>query len=893
MQPGTRLDHYEIIDLLGEGGMGAVYRAEDTRLKRQVAIKVLPRELAADPERLARLEREAQLLASLNHPNVATVHGFGDVQADVDGEQQRVTFLVMELIEGESLYDRAQMGPMPWRDVVEIGIGIAAGLEAAHDKGIVHRDLKPANVHIATDGTVKVLDFGLAKAFEGDGVSGSLELSTSPTLAVATRTGVILGTAAYMSPEQARGKKVDKRADIWALGCVLYELLAGHKTFDGETVSDILAAILREDPDLDALPAIPPTLKHVLQRCLEKQPARRMRNVGDVRLELEVAREERARPASQSDTGGSLAWKLAAGLTAVAALTGALAGYMLRGGPPPRPEARVILSSDTIAGGVGALGISPDGRWIAESSVLTNSGIRIRAMDDVRWREIPDSEGALSLVFSADSQSIYFTRGFFSDETGVHRVDVDGASPILEATLPAGFAAVLLDNAGHIVVSHHVPPAYSLFRLESNGTLTELASGKRDATALLVTSQIDETHWLGFESAGQEVIGLGILDSATAEIISLLPGLTSPHYLGDGMLLAVDERGRLVSARIDPATGTVIEPPAVRLEGLSMPSGTTAEYDLAGGRLVYSAGETGSFTELLAWLDASGAVEPLTAHGGRYEVDSFVSPDGTRLALEMRNPNDSRVSIWIHELDRDLRTALVPGLTTTFPVWSPDSKHLAYLLADETRGGIYRVPIDRSEVPTLLLANPENGFALPMSWSPDGKYLLYVDGATNTRNSGTRNDLWLLPLDGSDPVSFLATEASEVDGRFSPDSRWIAYGSDQSGRREIYVRGLQGGGEYQISAAGGASPEWNPTGGQLFFLQGQALYVVDIDLRGATPIASAERLLVELPPRINSNLYAPAPTGDRFLVAQQNAVGDVGASSLRAIFDWSFLRDRR
>ena len=538
MQPGTRLDHYEIVDLLGEGGMGAVYRAEDTRLKRQVAIKVLPPELAADPERLARLEREAQLLASLNHPNVATVHGFGDVQAEVDGQSQRVTFLVMELVEGESLYDRACRGPTPWREVVEIGIGIAAGLEAAHEKGIVHRDLKPANVHVAEDGTVKVLDFGLAKALEGDGASGSLELSASPTMAAATRTGVILGTAAYMSPEQARGKSVDKRADIWALGCVLYELLVGRKTFDGETVSDILAAILKEEPDFDALPAIPPTFKHVLQRCLEKQPARRMRDVGDVRLELEAARKERARPAGESTTGGGRAWKLAAGLTAVAALTGALAGYQLRGGPELRPEAHVILSPDSIADGVGALGVSPDGRWIAESNALT--GIRVRAMDEVRWREIPDTEGARSLVFSADSQRIYFTRGFFSEETSVHRVDLDGTSPILQATLPTGFAVVLRDNEGRIVVSHHAPPAYGLYRLESNATLTELASGERDQTAVLVTSQIDETHWLGFESAGQDIIGLGILDSATAEIALFLPGLTSPRYLGDGMLLAVD-----------------------------------------------------------------------------------------------------------------------------------------------------------------------------------------------------------------------------------------------------------------------------------------------------------------------------------------------------------------
>jgi hypothetical protein len=433
----------------------------------------------------------------------------------------------MELVEGESLYERAKMGPMPWREVVEIGIGIAAGLDAAHERGIVHRDLKPANVHVAEDGTVKVLDFGLAKAFEGDGASASLELSASPTMAAATRTGVILGTAAYMSPEQARGKKVDKRADIWALGCVLYELLAGHKTFEGGTVSDILAAILRAEPDLDALPSIPPSLHHVLDRCLQKQPAPRMRDVGDVRLELEIAREEKARPADAAGARSGTSWKSAAALATVAAFLGSGDGYVLRSDDPPAPEARVVISTDAISAGPRPLAISPDGRWIAE--VGAGTGIRMRPRNDLAWRSIPGTEATSAIVFSADSQQIYFSAGFQRAETTVHRVDLHGTSPVLLATLPGGFADVFRAARGQIAVAHSDFATHTIYPLETNSSLTEVVSIETTGSAIVFSTQVDATHRLGWEVAGpNSTIGFALVDSSDDSLRRLLPDLRTP-----------------------------------------------------------------------------------------------------------------------------------------------------------------------------------------------------------------------------------------------------------------------------------------------------------------------------------------------------------------------------
>ncbi|NKB89321.1 MAG: protein kinase [Acidobacteria bacterium] len=891
MQPGTRLDHYEITGKLGEGGMGAVYRAEDTRLKREVAIKVLPPELAMDEERLARLEREAQLLASLNHPNVATIHGFGDVKTDIDGTPQRVTFLVMELVDGESLHSKVAAGPMPWREVVEIGIGIASGLDAAHERGIVHRDLKPANVQVAEDGTVKVLDFGLAKAHAGEANSGTLELSASPTMAAATQSGMILGTAAYMSPEQARGKPVDKRADVWALGCVLYELLAGHKTFEGETVSDVLAAILREEPNLDGLPSIPPSLRHVLERCLEKQPAQRMRDVGDVRIDLEAALTEEPRAAAEKATSG-LSVPVAAGIALVAALVGATS--VMVWGSTAAPEAHVILSADSIGEGPSPLNVSPDGRWVAELD--PQRGIRLRSIGDLAWRDIPGTTNVVVAAFSSDSRTLYMAIGPTPDAPGtIQQITVDGTSPVLVTDVGPGFPVVFrgLDDQMYVsTLDGAAPPniPFTISRLEPNGALTEIYTGATEGFAAVVGAQVDSTHWLGVSGRGQSIDGIVLIDTASDTVTEILAGYTMPMPLGGGRLLAVDSIGRLVSLEIDLDDGSVVQPPIVRVEGLGITGMNSAGYGISDeGTLVYLAGDVGgAHEEFLSWLYPDGTVERFSERGIEYQVDTFPSPDGTMVAAEfITNAASNEVTIHVHDVARDVSTPLLPGSKSSFPVWSPDSRRIAYYLGDPTAPGIYSAPVDRSELPTLLLAQTESGFPLPIHWSPDGNSLLYVLSGNQFRSATVElNDLWLLPLDGSQPRELVATSAREIEGRFSPDGRWIAYESDATGEPEIYVKAIAGGGEYRISAQGGSEPEWNPRGGQLFFLQGNDIRVVDIDIDGATPSVSPERILVSMAGLLfKQRLYAAWPDGEKFLVAAHNE--RAATQSVRAIFNWS------
>ncbi len=877
MEAGTRLEHYEIVDKIGEGGMGAVYRAEDTRLRRQVAIKVLPPELASDEERLARLEREAQLLASLSHPNVAAVHGFGHATIEQDGRTRHVAFLVMELVDGQSLYNRIATGPMPWREATEIAAGIAAGLEAAHERGIVHRDLKPANVHLTSDGGVKVLDFGLAKAFDTDGSSGSLELSASPTVA-ATRTGMIVGTAAYMSPEQARGKTLDKRADIWALGCVFYEMLTGRKAFEGETVSDVLAAVLKEKADLDALPPLPPRLRTLLERLLEKDPKLRMRDIGDVRLELQAALGERASVTPVTTTG--LNWRVAAPAALALVIAGLAVGFLMRGAPPQAPEARVILSDSSAAGGLDALAVSPDGTEVAEA--VPGTGIRIRSLGDMAWRDLPDTQGAFALSFDSTGTRLYFGRG-----TEVLSVGVDGSSPIVEASLETGTIVYALYRglSGDVQASAWQGET-RIFRVPAGGGSEELWRGKLDdATRLIATGELAPGRWITWAGNQSGSAGLVVVGADIAEPKITMEGYRSPMHLGDGDVLAVDDRGRLAAARLDTGTGALAVPPVVRVEGLALIGGAVAAYDVSPtGTLAYVAGGVVESGETLAWLDRDGRQTTATARKGSHDTDSRLAPDGLSLALEVAGTETSPISVWIHDLERDVRSALTPSIRATFPVWSPDSRRVAARLGDGIDPqGIYVVPVDRSEPPRLLLAESEGKYLLPMDWSPDGKSILYVESPSLQRTRVPENDLWVLPVDGGDATAFLATGASEIDGRYSPDGRWVAYASDQSGQYEIYLRPAAGGGEVRVSADGGLDAEWNPQGGELFFLRGSNLLSVDVRSDPSRPVG-AERPVLTLPATARARFMLPSADGQRFVIS---LFGDAQQSNaIHAILNW-------
>jgi len=866
MQAGTRLEHYEIVEKIGEGGMGAVYRAEDTRLRRPVAIKVLPPEFSADSERLARLEREAQLLASLSHPNVAAVHGFGHAEIEENGRTRPVAFLV----------DRIASGPLPWREATEIAAGIAAGLEAAHERGIVHRDLKPANVHLPADGGVKVLDFGLAKAFEGDGGSGSLELSASPTVA-ATRTGMIVGTAAYMSPEQARGKAVDKRTDIWALGCVLYEMLTGRKAFEGDTVSDVLAAVLKEPADLDALPPLPARLRALAERLLQKDPKLRMRDIGDVRLELQTALGERVSAAPAGAAG--LSWRIVAPAAAVLLVAGLGAGWLMKGAPPQPPEARVILSASSTAGGIDPVAVSPAGTDVAET---TPAGIRIRSLSDMAWRELPDTKGAGSVTFDSTGTRLYFGRA-----AEVLSVGVDGSSPIVEASFETGTLVYALYRgiSGDVQASTWLGET-RVVRIPAGGGSEELWHGKLDdATRLVATTELSNGRWITWAGSTAGSAGLVVVGEGIEEPKLTLQGFTSPLHMDEGEVLTVDDRGRLAAARFDTATGAVAVPPVVRVEGLALLGGVIAAYDVSEtGTLAYVAGGVVESGETLAWLDREGRQTTATARKGSHDTDSRLAPDGLSLALEVAGSETSPISIWIHDLERDVRAALTPGVRATFPVWSPDSRRVIAHLADGIDpAGIYVVPVDRSEPPKLLLADPEAKYQLPMDWSPDGTSLLFVQSSTLTRNRAGDNDLWVLPVEGGEATPFLATGASEIDSRYSPDGRWVAYASDQSGQYEIYLRPAAGGGEVRVSADGGLDPEWNPQGGELFFLRGMNLLAVDVRADAARPVG-AERSVLTLPQTARARFLLPSSDGQRFVISM---FGDTQqTNAVHAILNW-------
>jgi len=877
MQAGTRLEHYEIIGKIGEGGMGAVYRAEDTRLRRQVAIKVLPPAVPVDAERLARLEREAQLLASLNHPNVAAVYGFGADEIDESTGRRQVTFLVMELVDGQSLHDRVAAGPMPWREATEVASGIAAGLEAAHERGIVHRDLKPANVHLTTDGGVKVLDFGLAKALQGDTAGGSLELSASPTVA-ATRIGMIVGTAAYMSPEQARGRAVDKRTDVWALGCVLYEMLTGRRPFEGETVSDVLAAVLKEPPDFQALPPLPARLRALLERMLQKDPIARMRDVGDVRLELQAALGERPHVATTSP--GGMSWTVAVPVAATLLFGGLAIGWLARGTPPAPAEARVLLAADSIAAGFDTLAISPDGRHVAETSATT--GIRIRSLSDPAWRQLPETQGARTLVFNADGTRLYFGRG-----VEILSVGIDGSSPLVEATFEPGTETYALYRglAGDVQATTWLKET-RIVRIRDGGGAEELWRGAlNESSRLIATTELAPGRWMTWAGSPAGAQGLVVVGDGITEPALVLEGYRAPLHMGDGDVLVVDDRGRLASARLDLDTGAVVTPPVVRVEGLALIGGNVAAYDVsANGSLAYVAGTVSESGETLAWVDRQGATTAATARKGLHDTDSRLAPDGLSLALEVAGTDTTPISIWIHDLERDVRASLTPGIRATFPVWSPDSRRVIARLGDGIEPeGIYVVPVDRSAPPQLLLAETEGRRLLPMDWSPDGTSLLYVQSATLTRLRAGDNDLLRLPVAGGDPEPFLVTGASEIDARYSPDGRWVAYASDQSGQYEIYLRPAAGGGEVRVSADGGLDPEWNPAGGELFFMRGRDIYSVQVRGDAVRPV-SAEQEILTLPTTARGRFLLPSSDGKRFVISQ---FGDsLQANVVQAILNW-------
>jgi Tol biopolymer transport system component len=861
LTPGTRLGAYEVTSLIGEGGMGQVYRATDTKLKRQVAIKILPPSLAADPDRLARFQREAEVLASLNHPNIAHIHGL----EESDGG----TSLVMELVEGDDLSRRLSRGAIPLDEVLLIAKQIADALEAAHEHGVIHRDLKPANIKIGPDGTVKVLDFGLAKAIAPGGASA--DVLNSPTLTARnTQAGMILGTAAYMAPEQARGRAVDRRADIWAFGAVLFEMLTGKRAFPGEDITDTLAAVVRAEPEWSLVPRdVPPTLIVYLRRCLQKDPKQRIGDIHDVRLALDGAFDV----AGPTPTAGArrpvprarLPWMLAAASVLVAAALAIPAVRHLGEAPPSTPPE---IRTDIVTPSTGPFALSPDGRHLA--FVASSGGaprLWLRSLSEASARPLAGTDGAENLFWSPDNRSIAF---FTANE--LKRLDLAGGAP---RTVASGFRLLMGTWGGDNVILY----SGSIPSLLYSGALPALNVLKRvsaDGGAPVTVSPLgpeigaygplflpDGKQFLFTASGPPDRAGiyLGTLDGSRPT--RLTPDVSPALYLPahgasrDGGWLVWLRTDNLVAQRLDLAKPVLAGEPVSIANEVEFASISWA------GSIAYRTGAA-SAQRQLAWFDARG--RQLETVGEPGDLSAFhLSPDGKHVAVTVGSPD---VDIWILEVTRGLRTrfTFAQGADRN-PIWSPDGRWLAFASSRSGHGDLYKKSVDGA-VGSDELLYADGRDKQPWSWSPDGKHLLFTE-----HDPKTKSDLLILPMTGTrKPVPFAQTEFSEAQGAFSPDGRWIAYVSDESGTAEVYAAPFPGpGGKRMISTkqAGvgqGGVPGWRPDGKEIFYIApDRSLMAVEVTIKGTTLEPGLPRVLFGPVLAVGGRNYAVSADGKRFL----------------------------
>jgi len=854
---GIKLGSYELVAQIGAGGMGEVYEARDTKLGRNVAIKVLPEAFSHDAERLARFQREAKLLAALNHPNIATIHGL---------EHSNGThFLIMELVGGETLAERIKReGAVPVEEALAICKQIAEALEAAHEKGIIHRDLKPANVKVTPEGKVKVLDFGLAKAFAGE--SADSNPAESPTLSVAaTMHGVILGTAAYMSPEQARGKAVDKRTDIWAFGCVLYELLTGKQAFAGDDITDILAAVVRAEPDWQALPAATPVkIRDLLHRCLQKDKTLRLQAAGDARIEIHEALT--ASPtilplAAQSKNRERVAWAAAAflGLLAVASTV----GFVLRAPKPPQPQPAIRLTSEIGADlnlytAIGpAAVLSPDGALLAlvASGADQRQRIYVRSLDQLQTTALSGTENARHPFFSPDGQWI----GFFADGK-LKKISVQGggAVTLCDAVNDRGGS---WSEDGTIVFTPDNRAALSV--VSSAGgmpqSLTTLDGQASEATqrwpqvlpagkAVLFTSNTNGS------TAGFEDSNIVVYSMASGKRKTLQQDGFYARYVPTGHMLYIHE-GTLFAVPFDLKRLEVTGQPTPILEGVvTAPAYAGAQFSFSEtGNLVYVAGGSAIQNVSIYWMDREGKFTPLRETPSGYYNPAF-SPDGKRLALEIFD--GKRRNIWVYEWERDTLTRLTfAGEGDSKPVWTPDGQRIVY--SSQEKGGalnLWWIRADGAGDAQRLAESKSQQYAT--SWRPDGKVLAF-----SQLNPGTSYDIMTLSIEGDEksgwkpgePKPFVNSPFAEAEPAFSPNGRWLAYHSNESGSDEVYVRPFPGpGGKWQISTGGGVAPRWSPNGRELFYR------TVDSKIMEVTYATSGDSFRADKP-----QLWSPGQFTDR------------------------------
>ena len=841
MPPGSRLGVYEIIGLLGEGGMGQVYRATDTNLKRQVALKVLPDAVAGDAERLARFQREAEVLAALNHPHIAAIYGLEVMPSDVESGFSRTMALVMELVEGEDLSQRIARGAIPLDEALPIAKQIAEALEAAHEQGIIHRDLKPANIKLRADGTVKVLDFGLAKAMETAEPKGSAPHAATITSPAMTQAGMILGTAAYMSPEQAKGRSVDRRSDVWAFGAVLFEMLSGRRPFSADDVSETLAAVLMKEPEWTALPAtIPPTVVTVLRRCLQKNAKQRLGDMQDVRLALDGAFETAtAQAPSAASPASRLPWMAALSVAAVAIVALAVPAVRhLREAPVMTvPETRLdIVTPATDRPEDFAL--SPDGRQIA--FVALDGGTRrlwLRSLATTTAQPLAGTDAARLPFWSPDSRSI----GFIAARE-LKRIDLDGSSlrSLAAASAEAATAGAGGSWGADGVIVFSPGGLRPLIRVSAGGgeatAATTLGPGEVFHTAPHFLPDGRRFLFTAWESPTKYGIYLTTLDGGTPT--RLVDGRDGQYVRDeapgkDGWLLWLRTGGGLVAQRLNLERAVLSGEPASLANDVATPTRGAASVT-ASGLVAYRGG--GVARRQLTWVDRSGAARGTVGDPDVYSSPR-VSPDGRRVVVSRAVAGND--DIWLLDGIRMSRFTF-DATAERYPTWSPDGSRIAFS-SSRLAFDLFQKPASGASAAEVLVSDGASNTAT--SWSADGRYLMYISNAGGTTNA----DIWVVPMEGDrTPWAFLQTRFRELYGVFSPDGRWVAYQSDESGRAEIYVRpfvppagaaaATSGtGAQWQVSTQGGIMPTWRADGKEVYYLNpAGAMMAVPITATGAT-----------------------------------------------------------
>lgn len=879
LSPGTQFGPYAVADEIGAGGMGVVYRATDTNLKRDVAFKVLPESLATDTERLTRFQREAELLASLNHPHIAQIYGL----EQSDG----MTALVMELIDGPTLADRIEQGEIPADEALGIAMQILAALEGAHGKGIVHRDLKPANIKLRPDGTVKVLDFGIAKALEPDTVTSEPE---SPMLTTpATQVGVILGTAAYMSPEQARGKQVDQRADIWAFGCVLFEMLTGQPAFAGEDVPVTLARVIANDAELGSLPGtISPSVVQTIELCLQKDVRKRIADIRDVRLALEGAFEAVTTKAAEATARPM--WRRALPIVAAALMTGLVVGLSAWVGmqPPPKQILRFAMihpGEEAISGALGdaKVALSPDGRHIAYMAgppPHSSVSLYVRALDQLAPTLL--STTARSPFFSPDGHWV----GFVEENRRLSKVALTGG-PSVAITELVGSVRGAIWAADDTIIFGTNDSKTGLQRVPAAGGDTEILTTPdttRDEADHLYPELLPGERTVLFtikNTEGPDRSQIALLDLETGKYRVLIHGGSYARYSESGHIV-YGVAGTLRAVPFDADRLEVTGNPVPVLDGVITHESGSAAFSLApNGTLVYLSGDVGSSLLELVWVDREGHEEPLGAELRVYG-DQRLSPDGQRLAIRVGTSSQS--DLWVYDLLRGTASRLTFDLENVrTPLWAPDDQRVFFTSLHDG-GGIYSKAADGTGRVETLLA--DDGQLFMNSFSPDGDRVTFerrVDGW----------DIYVLSLKDGTTQALIDGQGHQGRSSLSPDGRWIVYQSNENGREEVFVRPFPEteDGKWQISRTGGLRPQWGPDGKEIFFLGGGNMMAVDVESDSGFSAGIPTALFSRAAYVIGALGYSVSPDGQRFLVkkpvTRSSADDAANQPSLVVVENWS------